>query len=62
MRLLFLLFILLVCLAQTTSGRKRNSKFRPCEKMGGICKSQKTHGCSILPAECKSRYKHCCRL
>ncbi|XP_021025868.1 beta-defensin 33-like [Mus caroli] len=44
------------------TGRKRNSKFRQCEKMGGICKSQKTHGCSILPAECKSRYKHCCRL
>ncbi|XP_076769865.1 beta-defensin 33 [Arvicanthis niloticus] len=62
MRLLFLLFLLLVCMAQTTSGRKRNSKFHSCEKMGGICKYQKTHGCSILPAECKSRYKHCCRL
>uniref|UniRef100_A0A8C8YWG3 Uncharacterized protein n=1 Tax=Prolemur simus TaxID=1328070 RepID=A0A8C8YWG3_PROSS len=33
-----------------------------CEQIGGACKHQKTHGCSILPAECKSRYKHCCRL
>ncbi|CAO2611591.1 hypothetical protein LEMLEM_LOCUS15218 [Lemmus lemmus] len=30
--------------------------------MGGLCKNQKTHGCSILPAECKSRHKHCCRV
>ncbi|XP_021520457.1 beta-defensin 33-like [Meriones unguiculatus] len=62
MRLLFLLFLLLVCFTQTISGRKRNLKYHLCERMGGICKHQRTHGCSILPAECKNRYKHCCRL
>uniref|UniRef100_A0A452VL98 Beta-defensin 33-like n=1 Tax=Ursus maritimus TaxID=29073 RepID=A0A452VL98_URSMA len=62
MRLLFLLFLLLACLAQMTSGHEKRRKFLECEKMGGVCKHQKTHGCSILPAECKSRYKHCCRL
>uniref|UniRef100_A0A8C8YKU6 Beta-defensin 33 n=1 Tax=Prolemur simus TaxID=1328070 RepID=A0A8C8YKU6_PROSS len=60
MRLLFLLFLLLVCLSQTESGKK--GKPLECEQIGGACKHQKTHGCSILPAECKSRYKHCCRL
>ncbi|XP_004405770.1 PREDICTED: beta-defensin 33-like [Odobenus rosmarus divergens] len=59
MRLLFLLFLFLVCLVQMTSGKGR---FLECEKMGGVCKHQKTHGCSILPAECRSRNKHCCRL
>uniref|UniRef100_G1M230 Beta-defensin n=2 Tax=Ailuropoda melanoleuca TaxID=9646 RepID=G1M230_AILME len=43
-------------------GHEKRRKFLECEKMGGACKHQKTHGCSILPAECKSRYKHCCRL
>ncbi|XP_017655377.1 beta-defensin 33-like [Nannospalax galili] len=62
MRLLFLLVVLLICLTQTTSGHKRNSKSFQCKKMGGACKSQKTHGCSILPVECRSRFKHCCRL
>uniref|UniRef100_A0A8C9IMK5 Uncharacterized protein n=1 Tax=Piliocolobus tephrosceles TaxID=591936 RepID=A0A8C9IMK5_9PRIM len=60
MRLLFLLFLLLGCLIQTASGKK--DRFHECEHMGGVCRYQKTHGCSILPAQCKSRYKHCCRL
>uniref|UniRef100_A0A8C5K394 Defensin beta 33 n=1 Tax=Jaculus jaculus TaxID=51337 RepID=A0A8C5K394_JACJA len=62
MRLLFFLFILLVCLIQTSSGHKRNAQYLQCKKMGAICKSHKTHGCSILPVVCKSRYKHCCRV
>ncbi|KFO38045.1 beta-defensin 33 [Fukomys damarensis] len=62
MRLLSLLFVLLVCLIQTASGYRRNDIYLECGKMGGACKHQKTHGCSILPAECKSRHKHCCRL
>ncbi|XP_058522721.1 beta-defensin 33-like [Ochotona princeps] len=62
MKLLFLLFLLLVCLTQTASGHQRQRKFLACENMGGACKHQKTHGCSILPAQCKSRKKHCCRL
>ncbi|XP_006161312.1 beta-defensin 33-like [Tupaia chinensis] len=62
MRLLFLLFLLLVCLIQTESGYEQRRKYLECEKMGGSCKHQKTHGCSILSAECKSRHKHCCRL
>uniref|UniRef100_A0A4W2C1T9 Beta-defensin n=1 Tax=Bos indicus x Bos taurus TaxID=30522 RepID=A0A4W2C1T9_BOBOX len=33
-----------------------------CEKMGGACKYQNTHGSVILPGECKSRKKHCCRV
>ncbi|KAM5312326.1 beta-defensin 33-like [Glossophaga mutica] len=62
MRLLFLLFFLLVCLTQMASGHKKENKRKQCENMGGICKHQKTHGCSILPAECRSRNKHCCRV
>uniref|UniRef100_A0A671F7G7 Uncharacterized protein n=1 Tax=Rhinolophus ferrumequinum TaxID=59479 RepID=A0A671F7G7_RHIFE len=49
-------FLLAVCLHQK---RKKNLE---CKNMGGACKHQKTHGCSILPAECKSRHKHCCRV
>ncbi|XP_026237969.1 beta-defensin 33-like [Urocitellus parryii] len=59
MRLLALLLLLLVCLFQTTAGRKKDLE---CEKLGGACKHQKTHGCTILAAECRSRNKHCCRL
>ncbi|XP_015846257.1 beta-defensin 33-like [Peromyscus maniculatus bairdii] len=62
MKLLFLLFLLLICFTQVGSGRRGNLKFHQCEEMGGMCKYQKTHGCSILPAQCKSRYKHCCRV
>ncbi|XP_057608130.1 beta-defensin 33-like [Chionomys nivalis] len=62
MKLLFLLFLLLICLSQKVVGNKRNGRYQQCERMGGHCKNQKTHGCSILPAECKSRYKHCCRV
>ncbi|XP_038180759.1 beta-defensin 33-like [Arvicola amphibius] len=62
MKLLFLLFLLLLCLSQTALGNKRHLRFQQCERMGGLCKNQKTHGCSILPAECKSRHKHCCRV
>uniref|UniRef100_A0A8C0E319 Beta-defensin 33 n=1 Tax=Balaenoptera musculus TaxID=9771 RepID=A0A8C0E319_BALMU len=43
------------------SGNGKKMKNPECEKMGGVCKHQKTHGCIILPAECKSRKKHCCR-
>uniref|UniRef100_A0A673SJQ8 Uncharacterized protein n=1 Tax=Suricata suricatta TaxID=37032 RepID=A0A673SJQ8_SURSU len=62
MRLLFLLFLLLACLIQTTSGYGKRGKYLECGKMGGACKHQKTHGCSILPAPCRSRNKHCCRI
>uniref|UniRef100_A0A4X1VSG1 Beta-defensin 33 n=1 Tax=Sus scrofa TaxID=9823 RepID=A0A4X1VSG1_PIG len=62
MRLLYLLFLFLVCLIQTTSGQEKKKKYLQCPKMGGVCKHQKTHGCSILPAECKARRKHCCRV
>ncbi|XP_063090612.1 beta-defensin 33-like isoform X2 [Cavia porcellus] len=61
MKLLFL-FLLLVGLMQTALGYRRSDIFLECAKMGGACKHQKTHGCSILPAECKSRHKHCCRV
>ncbi|TEA23754.1 hypothetical protein DBR06_SOUSAS3810120 [Sousa chinensis] len=61
MRLLYLLFLLLVCLIQTTSGNEKKMKNSECGKMGGVCKHQTTHGCTILPAECRSRKKHCCR-
>uniref|UniRef100_A0A8C2RBW9 Beta-defensin n=1 Tax=Capra hircus TaxID=9925 RepID=A0A8C2RBW9_CAPHI len=40
-------------------GKKKNLE---CEKMGGACRYQNTHGCVILPGECRSRKKHCCRL
>ncbi|XP_068827486.1 beta-defensin 33-like [Capricornis sumatraensis] len=40
-------------------GKKKNLE---CEKMGGACKYQNTHGCVILPGECRSRKKHCCRV
>uniref|UniRef100_A0A452ELG2 Uncharacterized protein n=1 Tax=Capra hircus TaxID=9925 RepID=A0A452ELG2_CAPHI len=59
MRLLHLLFLLLICLIQTVPGKKKNLE---CEKMGGACRYQNTHGCVILPGECRSRKKHCCRL
>ncbi|XP_059738308.1 beta-defensin 33-like [Bos taurus] len=59
MKLLYLLFLFLVCLIQTTSG-KRKMKNLECEKMGGACKYQNTHGCIIMSGECKSRKKHCC--
>ncbi|XP_012879694.1 PREDICTED: beta-defensin 33-like [Dipodomys ordii] len=62
MRLLFLLLLFLVCLSQTASGHRKRKRFMECAKMGGACKYQRTHGCSILPAECKNRYKHCCRV
>ncbi|XP_004875488.1 beta-defensin 33-like [Heterocephalus glaber] len=62
MRLLSLLVLLPVCLTQAASGYRRNNIYLECGKMGGACKHQKTQGCSILPAECKSRHKHCCRL
>ncbi|KAL0612890.1 Protein PPP5D1 [Plecturocebus cupreus] len=39
----------------TLAGYKRKDIFLECEHMGGSCKHQKTHGCSILPALCKSR-------
>ncbi|DAA14600.1 TPA: hypothetical protein BOS_23727 [Bos taurus] len=61
MKLLYVLFLLLVCLIHTTSG-KRKMKNLECENMGGACKYQNTHGCVILPGECKSRKKHCCRV
>uniref|UniRef100_A0A5F9C6H9 Uncharacterized protein n=1 Tax=Oryctolagus cuniculus TaxID=9986 RepID=A0A5F9C6H9_RABIT len=56
----FLFFQRKICLPITTLLEQR--KFLMCENMGGACKHQKTHGCSILPAQCKSRKKHCCRL
>ncbi|KAM7110609.1 beta-defensin 33-like [Molossus nigricans] len=62
MRLLFLLLLLLVCLTQTASGYETRKKDRECKDMGGTCKHQRTQGCSILPAECRSRRKHCCRV
>ncbi|XP_072806634.1 beta-defensin 33-like [Vicugna pacos] len=62
MRLLYLLLLFLVCLIQATSGHERKVKNIECKKMGGVCKHQRTHGCSILPAECRSRRKHCCRV
>nr|XP_045371358.1 beta-defensin 33-like [Camelus bactrianus] len=61
MRLLYLLLLFLVCLIQATSGKLKVKNIE-CEKMGGVCKHQRTHGCSILPAECRSRKKHCCRV
>uniref|UniRef100_A0A4W2FVJ9 Uncharacterized protein n=1 Tax=Bos indicus x Bos taurus TaxID=30522 RepID=A0A4W2FVJ9_BOBOX len=41
---------------------KRKRKNLECEKMGGACKYQNTHGCIIMSGECKSWKKHCCRL
>ncbi|XP_068825956.1 beta-defensin 33-like [Capricornis sumatraensis] len=61
MRLLYLLFLLLICLIQTVSGKGKKKNLE-CEKMGGACRYQNTHGCVILPGECRSRKKHCCRL
>ncbi|DAA14592.1 beta-defensin 33-like [Bos taurus] len=61
MKLLYLFFLLLVHLIHTTSG-KRKKKNLECEKMGGACKYQNTHECVILPGECKSLKKHCCRV
>uniref|UniRef100_A0A8C9C240 Beta-defensin 33 n=1 Tax=Phocoena sinus TaxID=42100 RepID=A0A8C9C240_PHOSS len=48
-------------LLTTCHGNEKKMKNSECEKMGGVCKHQTTHGCTILPAECKSRKKHCCR-
>ncbi|KAJ1066877.1 hypothetical protein K5549_021731, partial [Capra hircus] len=55
---------LLICFFSTSpsfigKGKKKNLE---CEKMGGACRYQNTHGCVILPGECRSRKKHCCRL
>uniref|UniRef100_A0A4W2BM80 Uncharacterized protein n=1 Tax=Bos indicus x Bos taurus TaxID=30522 RepID=A0A4W2BM80_BOBOX len=43
-------------------GREAWRKNLECEKMGGACKYQNTHECVILPGECKSLKKHCCRV
>ncbi|ELR44792.1 Beta-defensin 33 [Bos mutus] len=59
MKLLYLLFVLLVCLIQTTSGKSKKKNLE-CEKMCGAYKYQNTHGCVILPEEFKSQKKHCC--
>ncbi|XP_055423461.1 beta-defensin 33-like [Bubalus kerabau] len=61
MKLLYLLFLLLVCLIQTTSGKGKKKNLE-CDKIGGACKYQNTDGCVILPGECKSQKKHCCRV
>ncbi|XP_040148002.1 beta-defensin 33 [Ictidomys tridecemlineatus] len=61
MRLLALLLLLLVCLFHGASAYEKKKDLE-CEKLGGACKHQKTHGCTILAAECRSRNKHCCRL
>uniref|UniRef100_A0A8B9YAI6 Uncharacterized protein n=1 Tax=Bos mutus grunniens TaxID=30521 RepID=A0A8B9YAI6_BOSMU len=41
---------------------ERKMKNLEREKMGGACKYQNTHDCIILPGECKSWKKHCCRV